>query len=173
MVSRRADDPDGAPRISPAGRHAGRSRGAVRKAALPFRNGRGRQRQAGLAALCLRRSARRDEPRRDDRGHLPGTRSPLIPAGTIHGMPRPACCRRSCIGRQAPCRRTAAGRIAGAAGAVRPVVERRPAGRSRYAADGTPCPRSSARLAARPTGSRRTASRPAIRCGRSAGSGGC
>ena len=51
--------------------------------------------QAVLASLCLQRGARwRRVAARRSRASA-GIRSRPIPAGTIHGMPKPGCCRQS------------------------------------------------------------------------------
>ena len=100
MVLRRADDPDGPPRIPAARRHAGRGCRALRQADLPFGDGRrrvgpSRPGSTMSAARCARRWIAAPASRASA-----GTRSPPTPAGTIPAMPRLACFR--------PSRRTAA-----------------------------------------------------------------
>ena len=165
MVLRRPDDPDGPPRISAAGRHAGRGGRALRQADVPVRNrrrriGAGRPGCIMSATRCARRwtAAPRSKA-------FAGTRSPLIPAGTIAGTPRPGCCRRS-----SP---TAAATSTSACSRNSRRSERDSASRRKSAVAAAAALGHRRGLRTPPTAFRRTASHRAIRCGRSAGSGGC
>ena len=122
------------------------------------RDRRGRLGQAVLASLCLRRGAGRAWTGAPSRGHL------LYPITAYPGWdnsaatPKRDCCRRSSSDGSRHVDRARCDRgTSSASGAimVRGAVRR------------------SARAAARLTESRRTASRRATECGRSAGCGGC